>query len=75
MYLHGEEMYSCPLISSLPRSRFLDVAQRSPLFGGALRDIQKNACEGDYLICSIAITTLMSFWSGFTGFNNLGVKR
>ena len=30
---------------SLPRSRFLDVTQRS--FGGALRDIQKNDCEGD----------------------------
>ena len=25
---------------------FLDVTQRS--FGGALRDIQKNGCEGDY---------------------------
>ena len=29
--------------SSLPRSRFLDVTQRS--FGGALRDIQKTAAR------------------------------
>ena len=35
----------CPWLSSLPRSRFLDVTQRSPK---ALRDIQKNGCEGDY---------------------------
>ena len=33
---------------SLPRSRFLDVTQRSPkrTFGGALRDIQKTAAKG-----------------------------
>ena len=32
---------------SLPRSRFLDVTQRSPKssFGGALRDIQKTAAR------------------------------
>ena len=29
--------------SSLPHSRFLDVTQRSPLFWGALRDVQKTA--------------------------------
>ena len=30
---------------SLPRSRFLDVTQRSLCFGGALRDIQKTAAR------------------------------
>lgn len=27
------------------------------------------------LIRSIAITPMMSFWAGYTGFSNLGVKR
>ena len=40
---------SVRLCPCLPRSRFFDVTQRS--FGGALRDIQKTGCEGDYL-CS-----------------------
>ena len=31
--------------SSLLRSRFLDVTQRSPPLGGALRDIQKTAAK------------------------------
>ena len=35
----------CSAGTSLPRSRFLDVTQRSPK--RALRDIHKNGCEGD----------------------------
>ena len=34
---------------------FRDVTQRSPerkiSFGGALRDIPKDGCEGDYKVC------------------------
>ena len=44
------EMYSVVEYTlGLPRSRFLDVTQRSPQrtfsFGGALRDIQKKAAR------------------------------
>ena len=35
--------YVINVLSSLPRSRFLDVTQR--FFGGALRDIQKTAAR------------------------------
>ena len=40
-------MSECSINCSLPRSRFLDVTQRSPkeTFGGALHDIQKTAAR------------------------------
>ena len=48
------------LLNSLPRSRFLDVTQRSPqkfLLGGALRDIQKTAArETIYLMAKFTVS-------------------
>ena len=50
---------------SLPRSRFLDVTQRSPkggALGGALRDIQKTAaretsvCYDGYMVDGIQVS-------------------
>ena len=47
---------------SLPRSRFLDVTQRSP-FGGTLRDIQKKGCEGDAVIRHTELGVPVVYWS------------
>ena len=51
---------------SLPRSRFLDVTQRSPKrnffsFGGALRDIQKTAARETSHVVVVVVFFLAEF--------------
>ena len=52
-----KQIKAIPFFLSLPRSRCLDVTQRSPkrTFGGALCDIQKKGCEGDYTFLRVVM--------------------
>ena len=49
VYLSQRSNRSVSFVTSLLRSRFRDVTQRSPL-RGALRDIPEDGCEGDYFV-------------------------